>query len=120
MGGGSGDWGNVHWGPRFLLLATGDIPDSWMFVVCCWCLGGRRSVFPLFVSFVLCGSSEISLFSLSFASSFGFVLSFRLLSPLALVVWRGITAGGGLCRAGFDSRCRGESALFSCSFFCYS
>ena len=29
----SGDWGNVYWGHSFFLLGTGDIPDSWLFVL---------------------------------------------------------------------------------------
>ena len=43
----SGDWRNVYWGLSFFLFGTGDIPDSWLFVL----LVPQEP--PLIVSFVV-------------------------------------------------------------------
>ena len=43
----SGDWGYVYWGHSFFLFGTGDISDSWWFVL----LVPREP--PLIVSFVV-------------------------------------------------------------------
>ena len=44
---GSGDWGIVYWGHSFFLFGTGEIPDSWLFML----LLPQEP--PLIVSFVV-------------------------------------------------------------------
>ena len=75
----SGDWGNVYWGHSFFLFGTGDIPDSWLFVL----LVPQEP--PLIVSFVVSfvceGSMGVSLFSLRFLPPSFRIYFFGLLKP---------------------------------------
>ena len=107
---GSSDWGNVYWGHSFFLFGTGDISDCWS--LCCWCHGSRRSLFlflfPLFCVAVR-GFPCFPWVSCPFL--FGFV-SLDFLRPLGPGGVGGSTAGGGLSRVGFGSRCCGGSPLF--------
>ena len=115
---GSGDWGNVYWGHSFFLFGTGDIPDSRLLV-----LSVPREpplIVSFVVSFVLCGSSGVSLFSLSFLP-----LPFRIyFLGLLKSAWSWQCGGqrcwGRVISGGLRLAMLRRISFVSCSFFCYS
>ena len=80
---GSGEGKQAYLGLWFLPVWHGGIPDSIMLLLSyCLCSGGRCPLFPLFVAFVVYGSSGVSLFSLCFCPFFRFCPFVGLLKPL--------------------------------------